>query len=193
MRVGILGGTFDPIHIGHLVAASEAHTALQLDKVVFMPAGSPWQKTDRSITEAEHRFAMVERSIANDLRFEVSDLDIRRAGPTYSIDTVLEWQQAHPDDEIFWIVGADALVGISTWHRWQEFVTLARIVSVDRAFGTAEHKGPGEVPFDYTTVHMPQVRISATQLRSRLAEGVNCQYLMPDAAIDFAITHRLYA
>jgi len=193
MRVGILGGTFDPIHIGHLVAASEAHTALQLDKVVFMPAGSPWQKTDRSITEAAHRFAMVERSIANDLRFEVSDLDIRRAGPTYSIDTVLEWQQAHPDDEIFWIVGADALVGISTWHRWQEFVKLARIVSVDRAFGTAEHTGLEEVPFDYTTVHMPQVRISATQLRSRLAEGVNCQYLMPDAAIDFAITHRLYA
>jgi nicotinate-nucleotide adenylyltransferase len=192
MRIGILGGTFDPIHIGHLVAASEAHTALKLDKVVFMPAGDPWQKTDRMISDAAHRLAMVERSVANDLRFEVSDLDIRRPGPTYSIDTVLEWQQTHPHDEIFWIVGADALVGISTWHRWQEFVKLAHIVSVDRAFSTAEHTVVEEIPFDYTTVHMPQVRISATQLRSRLAQGVNCQYLMPDTAIDYAITHRLY-
>lgn len=190
MRIGILGGTFDPIHVGHLVAASEVHNNLNLDSVVFMPAGNPWQKADRKVSDAQHRLAMVKLAIAGDARFVASDAEINRQGPTYSIDTVLEWKAAHPQDELFWIVGADALVRIATWHRWEEFVESVTIVCVDRA---GVEVAPVDVPFEFVSVEMPQVRISATQLRNRFASGVSSKYLVPDAAIDYINTHRLYA
>ena len=190
MRMGILGGTFDPIHVGHLVAASEVHSALNLDTVVFIPAGNPWQKADRLVTDAQHRLAMVERAIAGDDRFAASDTEIVRQGPTYSIDTVLEWKTTMPQDELFWIVGADALVRISTWHRWEEFVANVTVVCVDRAGIVV---APVDVPFEFVSVDMPQVRISATQLRRRFASGVNSKYLVPDATIDYINEHRLYA
>ena len=190
MRIGILGGTFDPIHVGHLVAASEVHNNLNLDSVVFIPAGDPWQKSDRVVSDAQHRLAMVELAVAGDARFAVSDTEIIRQGSTYSIDTVLEWRAMHPEDELFWIVGTDALVRISTWHRWVEFVDSVTIVCVNR--GGVEG-APIEVPFEFVSVEMPQVRISATQLRKRFASGINCKYLVPDAAIDYINKHGLYA
>jgi nicotinate-nucleotide adenylyltransferase len=190
MRIGILGGTFDPIHMGHLVAASEVHTALNLDTVVFMPAGNPWQKSDRVVSDAAHRLAMVRLAIQGDERFAASDTEIVRQGPTYSVDTVREWKAEHPADEIFWIVGGDALVRIPTWHRWDEFVAHVTIVCVDRA---GVDVAPVDVPFAYVGVAMPQVRISATQLRSRFAGGVSSKYLVPDATIDYINDHELYA
>jgi len=189
MRIGILGGTFDPIHLGHLVAASEVHTALSLDTVVFMPAGNPWQKSDRVVSDATHRLAMVKAAVEGDERFAASDAEIRRQGPTYSIDTVLEWKAEHPADELFWIIGADALVRISTWHRWEEFVASVTIVCVNRADIEVVQV---DVPFDFVSVDMPQVRISATQLRKRFAAGVNCKYLVPDSAVEYINEHRLY-
>jgi len=189
MRIGILGGTFDPIHMGHLVAASEVHSALDLDTVVFIPAGSPWQKTSREVSPASQRLAMVQLAIDGDARFSSSDTEISRKGPTYSIDTVLEWKAEHPADELFWIVGADALVRISTWHRWEEFVASVTIVCVNRADIEVV---PVEVPFDFVSVHMPQVRISATELRKRFASGVNNKYLVPDATIDYINEYGLY-
>lgn len=190
MRIGILGGTFDPIHVGHLVAASEVHSALNLATVVFIPAGNPWQKADRVVTDGQHRLAMVELAIAGDDRFAVSDTEIIRQGSTYSIDTVLEWKAMHPADEIFWIVGADALVRISSWHRWEEFVEHVTVVCVDRA---GVNVAPSDVPFEFVSVEMPQVRISATQLRRRFASGVSSKYLVPDAAIEYINKHGLYA
>jgi len=190
MRIGILGGTFDPIHMGHLVAASEVHTVLNLDTVVFMPAGNPWQKSDRAVSDATHRLAMVKLAIEGDERFAASDAEMLRHGPTYSVDTVAEWQAEHPSDEIFWIVGADALVRIPTWHRWDEFVAQVTIVCVDRA---DVHVVPVDVPFNFVNVAMPQVRISATQLRSRFAGGVSSKYLVPDSTIEYINNHGLYA
>jgi nicotinate-nucleotide adenylyltransferase len=190
MRIGILGGTFDPIHMGHLVAASEVHSALDLDTVVFIPAGDPWQKADRDITDAQHRLAMVELAIADDARFSASDTEIVRQGATYSLDTVLEWKAANPEDDLFWIVGADALVRISTWHRWEEFVASVTIVCVNRADIEVLSI---DVPFEFESVAMPQVRISATELRTRFASGVNSKYLVPEAAIDYINQHGLYA
>jgi len=190
MRIGILGGTFDPIHMGHLVAASEVHTALNLDTVVFMPAGNPWQKSDRVVSDAAHRLAMVRLAIEGDDRFAVSDAEIVRQGPTYSVDTVDEWQVEHPEDEIFWIVGADALMRIPTWYRWDDFVACVNVVCVDRA---GVDVVPVDVPFDFVSVAMPQVRISATQLRSRFADGVSSKYLVPDSTIEYINNHGLYA
>jgi len=190
MRTGILGGTFDPIHMGHLVAASEVHTALNLDTVVFMPAGNPWQKSDRVVSDSNHRLAMVRLAIEGDDRFVVSDAEIVRQGPTYSVDTVAVWKDTHPEDELFWIVGADALMRIPTWHRWDEFVTNVTVVCVDRA---GVDVAPVDVPFEFVSVPMPQVRISATQLRSRFASRVNSRYLVPDATVDYINRHGLYA
>jgi nicotinate-nucleotide adenylyltransferase len=112
MRVGILGGTFDPIHIGHLIAASSVYEALNLDSVVFMPAGDPWQKRNRELSSGIQRLEMVKLATEADERFQASDIEISRSGPTYAIDTVGEWKRLHPADELFWIVGSDALSGI---------------------------------------------------------------------------------
>jgi nicotinate-nucleotide adenylyltransferase len=176
--------------MGHLVAASEVHTALNLDKVVFVPAGDPWQKSHRIVTDAQDRLAMVKLAVAEDERFSVSDAEIMRQGPTYSIDTVLQWHETNPEDELFWIVGADALVRISSWHRWDEFVEKVTIVCVNRA---GVDMGSEDVTFEYLAVNMPQVRISATELRTRFAAGVNSRYLVPDAVLDYVAERRLYA
>ena len=105
MRVGILGGTFDPIHVGHLIAASSVHEELNLDTVVFMPAGDPWQKRDHEISPAQQRLEMVALAIDGDERFQFSDIEIIRSGPTYAIESVRQWKQENPEDELFWIVG----------------------------------------------------------------------------------------
>ena len=187
MRIGILGGTFDPIHIGHLIAASEVHTALNLDSVVFMPAGQPWQKDEHKVSSPEHRFEMVRRAIAGDERFSVSNKEVTRSGPTYAIDTIETWQQENPDHDIFWIVGADALLGMTTWHRWEELLALVTVVSVNRP-----GLDPDQVPFEFLSVQMPEVRISATQLRKRFAQEVGCKYLVPDLVIDYIIENKMY-
>jgi nicotinate-nucleotide adenylyltransferase len=187
MRIGILGGTFDPIHVGHLIAGSEVYTALNLDTVVFMPAGHPWQKDEHKISSAQDRFEMVKRAVAADNRFTVSDLEIKRSGPTYAIDSVEIWQKENPNHEIFWIVGADALLGMTTWHRWEEFLELVTVVSVNRP--GLDHT---EVPFDFLSVQMPEVRISATQLRQRFGQGIECKYLVPDSVIDYIFVENLY-
>ena len=187
MRIGIMGGTFDPIHIGHLIAASEVHRALNLDRVMFIPAGQPWQKAEHDLSTSADRLAMVELAVAGDDRFVASDIEIRRPGATYAIDTVEQLRMENPDDEFFWIVGDDVLVRIPTWHEWQKFVELVTVVAVNRA--GSENL---DVLFDYERVDMPEVRVSATALRERFALGDPCRYLVPDAVAEFAQTHGLY-
>ena len=186
-RIGVFGGTFDPIHIGHLVAASEVQIALNLDRVIFMPAGQPWQKAHVPVTSADERLAMVSEAVAHDNRFESSDLEVRRSGPTYAIDTVRELQDIHPGSRISWIVGADVLASLTTWHEWEALIELVDIVAVNRAGISMS-----DVPFEYTAVEMPDIRISASELRSRLAQGISCQYLVPDSVLDYIDAHGLY-
>lgn len=189
MRIGVLGGTFDPIHIGHLIAASEVHTALQLDSVWFMPAGQPWQKADRTVTDAKTRYEMTKLATSHDQRFVASDLEIRRSGPTYSIDTVDEIHSIHPDAQLFWIVGTDVAARIPTWHRWEDFVSAVTVVVVNRP----DASRLDGLPFSYETVEMPAVRISATRIRERYAKGITCKYLVPEAVDNYVVQHRLYA
>lgn len=186
MRVGILGGTFDPIHIGHLIAASSVYEALNLDSVVFIPAGDPWQKRDRDLSTGQQRLEMVKLATENDSRFQVSDLEITRSGPTYAVDTVLEWKRLNPNDELFWIVGSDALSGIPSWHEWEAFVTEVTIVAVNR-LGKND-----SVPFDFVSVDMPEVRISATELRDRFTNGLDTQYLVPKQVSQYISDQGLY-
>jgi len=182
-----MGGTFDPIHIGHLIAASEVHTSLQLDQVLFIPAGEPWQKVSQNVSSAQSRFAMTELAIADDDRFEISDIEITRDGPSYAIDTFHQLKARQPADEFLWIVGADVLQRINTWHRWEEFVSLVPIVAVNR-LGIEI----AELPFEYTEVQMPEVRISATSLRKRYADGDSNKYLVPDCVDSYIKEQSLY-
>jgi nicotinate-nucleotide adenylyltransferase len=186
MRVGILGGTFDPIHIGHLIAASSVYEALNLDSVVFVPAGDPWQKRDRELSTGQHRLEMVKLATSDDARFQASDIEISRSGPTYAIDTVRDWKRRNPEDELFWIVGSDALSGIPSWHEWEAFVAEVTVVAVNRIGQSAS------VPFDYVAVEMPEVRISATQLRDRFTNKSDTQYLVPKKVSDYISDQGLY-
>jgi nicotinate-nucleotide adenylyltransferase len=186
MRVGILGGTFDPIHIGHLIAASSVYEELNLDSVVFIPAGDPWQKRDRELSTGQQRLEMVRLATADDARFKASDIEIARTGPTYAIDTVREWKKLNPADEIFWIVGSDALSGITSWHEWKAFVSEVTIVAVNRV-GQKD-----SVPFDFVSVEMPEVRISATELRERFSSNADTQYLVPHKVSQYISDQGLY-
>jgi nicotinate-nucleotide adenylyltransferase len=186
MRVGILGGTFDPIHIGHLIAASSVYEALNLDSIVFMPAGDPWQKRNRELSSGEHRLEMVKLATIDDDRFQASDIEISRSGPTYAIDTVREWKQLHPADELFWIVGSDALSGIPSWHEWEAFVNEVTIVSVNRIGQSAT------VDFDVVSVEMPEVRISATELRDKFTNKLDTKYLVPQKVSEYISDQGLY-
>ncbi len=182
-----MGGTFDPIHIGHLIAASEVHISLQLDQVLFIPAGEPWQRVNQDVSPAHSRFAMTKLAIADDDRFEISDIEIKRDGPSYAIDTFSQLKTAQPDDEFLWIVGADVLQRIDTWHRWEEFVAQVPIVVVNRLGIEIVN-----MPFKYIEVQMPEVRISATDLRERYADGASTKYLVPDSVDSYIKEHSLY-
>jgi len=186
MRVGILGGTFDPIHIGHLIAASSVYEALNLDSIVFMPAGDPWQKRNRELSSGQHRLEMVKLATIDDDRFQASDIEISRSGPTYAIDTVREWKRLNPADELFWIVGSDALSGIPSWHEWEAFVNEVTIVSVNRIGQSAT------VDFDVVSVEMPEVRISATELREKFTNKLDTKYLVPQKVSDYISDQGLY-
>ena len=186
MKVGILGGTFDPIHIGHLIAASSVYEALNLDSIVFIPAGDPWQKRDRELSSGRDRFEMVKLATSDDDRFQASDIEISRSGPTYAIDTVREWKRLNPSDELYWIVGSDALSGIPSWHEWEAFVSEVTVVAVNRIGQTAS------VPFDVVSVEMPEVRISATELRDRFTNKLDTKYLVPQKVSEYISDQGLY-
>ena len=127
-----MGGTFDPIHNGHLVAASEVANMFDLDEVVFVPTGEPWQKSGKKVSAAEDRYLMTVIATASNPRFKVSRVDIDRSGPTYTVDTLRDLRRFYPDAELFFITGADALASIVTWRDWEDMFEHARFVGVTR-------------------------------------------------------------
>src|SRR5436190_5102354 len=159
-RLGVMGGTFDPIHHGHLVAASEAVAQFHLDEVVFVPTGQPWQKTHRRVSPAEDRYLMTVIATAENPRFSVSRVDIDRSGPTYTIDTLRDFHAQYPGDELFFITGADALEQILTWHRADELFDLAHFIGVNRPgyHLDADHLPGGSV----SLIEVPAMAISST-------------------------------
>ncbi len=185
-----MGGTFDPIHHGHLVAASEVQHQLDLDEVLFVPTGHPWQKQDRKVTSAEHRYLMTVIATASNPRFSVSRVDIEREGPTYTVDTLRDLHHQRPDVELFFITGADALAEILSWKDAQEMWELARFVGVTRPGHQLSRKGlpPGEVTF----MEVPALAISSTDCRSRTERGEPIWYLVPDGVVQFIAKYRLY-
>lgn len=188
-RLGVMGGTFDPIHHGHLVAASEVAAVFDLDEVVFVPTGEPWQKAGQDVTDAEHRYLMTVVATASNPRFTVSRVDVDRHGPTYTIDTLRDLHAQRPDAELFFITGADAMAEILTWKGAEELWRLARFVGVTR---------PGHVlsaPVGSESVsllNVPAMAISSTDCRARVAAGKPVWYLVPDGVVQYINKYGLY-
>jgi nicotinate-nucleotide adenylyltransferase len=193
-RVGVMGGTFDPIHHGHLVAASEVQSWFDLDEVVFVPTGDPWQKSDRVVSPAEHRYLMTVIATASNPRFTVSRVDIDRDGPTYTIDTLRDLNEQRPDDELYFITGADALADIFTWRSPEELFALAQFVGVTRPGHEMDEATLGAIPADRVTmVEIPALAISSTDCRERTRRGEPVWYLVPDGVVQYVVKHHLYA
>jgi nicotinate-nucleotide adenylyltransferase len=188
-----MGGTFDPIHHGHLVAASEVQAWFDLDEVVFVPTGRPWQKADQLISPAEHRYLMTVIATAANPRFRVSRVDIDRGGPTYTIDTLRDLHAEMPDAELYFITGADALTDIFTWRNVDELFELANFVGCTRPGYEMDLADIGAIPAERVTlVEIPALAISSTDCRERTRRGEPVWYLVPDGVVQYIAKHNLY-
>jgi nicotinate-nucleotide adenylyltransferase len=188
-----MGGTFDPIHHGHLVAASEVQAWFDLDEVVFVPTGDPWQKSDRQVTTAEHRYLMTVVATAANPRFNVSRVDIDREGKTYTIDTLRDLKAEMPDAELFFITGADALADIFTWRDVEELFGLANFVGCTRPGYEMDPAALARIPADRVTmVEIPALAISSTDCRERKRRGEPVWYLVPDGVVQYIEKRGLY-
>jgi nicotinate-nucleotide adenylyltransferase len=188
-----MGGTFDPIHHGHLVAASEVQAWFDLDEVVFVPTGQPWQKQDRQVSAAEDRYLMTVIATASNPRFWVSRVDIDRQGPTYTIDTLRDLHEELSDADLYFITGADALSDIFTWRNADELFELAHFVGCTRPGFAMERSVLDGIPNDRVTiVEIPALAISSTDCRERHMRGEPVWYLVPDGVVQYISKRRLY-
>ncbi len=185
-----MGGTFDPIHHGHLVAASEVRERFGLDEVVFVPTGRPWQKGAKEVSPAEHRYLMTVIATASNPAFTVSRVDIDREGPTYTIDTLRDLHRQRPESELFFITGADALAQILSWKDVDELWRLAHFVGVTRP---GHHLSDAGLPAgEVTLAEVPAMAISSTDCRERVANGEPVWYLVPDGVVQYIGKYHLY-
>ncbi len=194
-RIGVLGGTFDPIHYGHLAAAEEARAKLNLREVVFVVAGLPPHKLNEEIARAKDRYAMVELAVASNPHFSVSRIDIDRPGPSYTVDTIALLRQEWTE-EIYFIMGVDSLMEIDTWHQPQRLIQLCRLVAVERPgfvpdLERLEAAVPG-ITARTEIIDMPEVDISSTDLQRRVREGLPIKYQVPPEVEEYIYQHRLY-
>jgi nicotinate-nucleotide adenylyltransferase len=198
MRMGVLGGTFDPIHLGHLIIAEEARVRLRLDRIVFIPAGQPWLKTGQSVSPARHRLRMAELAVASNPFFQVSSSEMARSGPTYTVDTLKEMERSLGSDvRLYFIVGMDAL---EQFHRWKEPEKLLELcnlvvasrpgyqsVDINSLVGQYPHGGESLI-----LLTVPRIEISSTEIRRRVGEDISIRYLVPEAVEEYILKQRLY-
>ena len=183
-----MGGTFDPIHHGHLVAASEVQASFELDEVVFVPTGEPTYKS--VVTQAEHRYLMTVIATASNPRFTVSRVDIDRGKPTFTIDTLRDIRRERPEAELFFITGADAIAQILSWRDVEELWELAHFVAVSRPGHDLSVSGLPEQ--DVSLLEVPALAISSTDCRDRVRRGFPVWYLVPDGVVQYISKHHLY-
>ncbi len=194
LRLGVMGGTFDPIHHGHLVAASEVQARFDLDEVVFVPTGVPWQKAGKRVSQSEDRYLMTTIATASNPRFSVSRVDIEREGPTYTVDTLRDIRALRGDDvELFFITGADALSQILTWRGAEQLFDLAHFVGVSRPGIPLGENDITHLPEDKVSLlEIPALAISSTACRERVREQLPIWYLVPDGIVQYIAKRGLY-
>ncbi len=197
-KIGVLGGTFDPIHLGHLIVAEYIREKLDFSEVLFIPAGRPWLKLkeEKQVTLAEHRLAMVRLAVASNPQFKVSTMEIDRPGPSYSIDTVLELR-AKLEAEIYFIAGPDALAKLPRWKDPERLLKACHVVGIGRPGHSKTNLRKLEASLHGVSQHImlmdvPQIDISSTDIRKRVAQGLSIRYLVPEAVEKYIAEHRLY-
>ena len=198
MNIGVLGGTFDPIHNGHIIVAEVTRFWLNFDEVLFVPAGQPWLKEGSSILAAEHRVQMVHLAIANEPCFKLSTVEIDRAGPSYTVDTIAELQaQVGSGDELFFILGWDSLAKLPQWREPSRLIKMCHLVAVSRpgypcpALNSLEAVIPG-LSQRLILLDKPEVDIDATEIRKRVAQGLSIRHLVPEPVDGYIRQHKLY-
>jgi len=198
MNIGVLGGTFDPIHKGHLIVAEEVRARLNLTEILFVPAGQPWLKPNSPILAAEHRVQMVRLALGDKPYFKLSTIEIERPGPTYTVDTIAELQgQLGAEDKLFFILGWDNLVQLPQWRQPSRLVKMCRLVAVPRVgypapdVNSLEASIPG---LSQATILLdrPQIDINASVIRNRVGQGLSIRHLVPEAVERYIKHHRLY-
>jgi nicotinate-nucleotide adenylyltransferase len=196
MNIGVLGGTFDPIHIGHLTVAEEARTKLGLSEVLFVPAGQPWLKQDRDITLAVHRVEMVRRAIADNRYFKLSTLEVDRPGSSYTVDTLtLLQEQLSSEASLFFILGRDTLAELPLWKEPRKLIQICRLVVPPRLGSRdlrhLEEAIPGLLE-RVIQLDMPVIGISSSEIRQRIARGLSIRYLVPPGVEEYITEQRIY-
>jgi nicotinate-nucleotide adenylyltransferase len=194
--IGVLGGTFDPIHIGHLIVAEEARIKLRLEEVLFVPAGQPWLKQDRDVTPAVHRVEMVRRAIADNPGFKLSTLEVDRSGPSYTVDTLRALQDRLSQSSLFFILGRDTLAELPLWKEPRKVIQLCRLVVPPR-LGSRDLRHLEEavqgLPARVIQLDMPVIGISSSGVRRRLAQAMSVRYLVPPGVEAYITEQRLYS
>jgi nicotinate-nucleotide adenylyltransferase len=189
VRTGVFGGTFDPPHIGHLIAAQDAREALQLDRVLFVPAAEPPHKLAQAITDGGVRLRMLEAAIADNPAFEICDVELKRQGPSYTVDTLLELEQAFPGDALFLLIGADQAGEFSTWREPEIIARLATVVPLARA---GVDSLPALGPLLHAPVRVTRIDVSASEIRGRLESHRPIRYMVPPAVEQIIREYGLY-
>ena len=197
-NIGILGGTFDPIHLGHLIIAEQTRLKLRLGRVLFVPAGQPWLKADHTIAPQDSRVEMVRLAIAGNPYFELSRIEVERPGPSYTVDTLMALRgQLGAEVKIFFILGSDNLVELTLWKEPAKLVELCKLVVVPRLgidvpdLKSLEASIPG-ISDSVIQLELPIIEISSSQMRQRVAEGLSIRYLVPDEVEQYIVQHSLY-
>ena len=193
VRVGIIGGTFDPIHVGHLLVAEDARVSMELEEVVFIPTGQPWMKSGSTLSPAHHRMNMVRMAIASNPFFRASSMEIDRPGPTYTVDTLREMRlELDEEDDLYFILGSDSSEKFHRWKEPEEVLRLCTIVTMPRPgshdLSTIEPSESGKVVF----LEGPMVDISGTEIRRRVSLGLSVRYLVPDEVEHYIRRYGLY-
>lgn len=193
-RIGMMGGTFDPIHIGHLVIADEARRELELDRVLFVPAGTPPHKSSQNISCVEHRVAMTSLAIRSNESFELSLIEVERAGRSYTVDTLTQLQSDHPGAELFLIMGDDSAIDLMSWRRPFDIAKIAKIVTAARPGSRREdiERLPDQIRSSIMMISPPRLDISSSEIRSRALSGSGFRYLTTEAVASYIEQHRLY-
>jgi len=197
VKIGVIGGTFDPIHYGHLIIAEEARVKVGLAKVIFIPAGNPPHKLRRPYSPAHHRYKMVELAIASNPYFEISPIEINRPGPSYSVDTMaILREEMGPNVELYFIMGVDSLAGILTWHKPEELIKLCKIIAVNRpGYGVDIDALNSLIPGikeQVIFIKAPEIGISSTEIQQRVREGLPIRYLVPPEVERYIYENKLY-
>jgi nicotinate-nucleotide adenylyltransferase len=189
VKIGIFGGTFDPPHVGHLIAAQDALIVLGLDKVLFVPARVPPHKQQENVSPAAVRLRMLEAATRGDDRFEISDVELKRTGPSYTVDTLRELKAMHPADQLFLLIGVDQVREFRTWREPDQVLELARLVMLER--GGAEASAAGDIV--HQNVAVTRIDVSSTLVRERVAAGAPIRYLVPAPVAEIIAADRLYS